>query len=415
MRSNDKVVCGIDVHKKFFVAALLTAMGECIIERFANNQTGLLQLKDWLLRYYCQLVAAESTGIYWYPLFLTLEEYIDVVIVNARQIKAIPGRKTDIIDAQWIAQLARNGLIKPSRVFRGNDRELRKLTRTRQKLIQERTDHINRIHQILESVGIKLSSVLTNILGKAGRFVLRSLLDGITVEKIIERIPVARIRKKKEALLEALHTNISSVDRLMLEQHLELIQIIDGKVAEIDAEIQNGFHGRKEDLQILKSMPGIGNTAAATILAEIGNYKDFPSAEKLAAWCGIVPSVYQSADKLRTGPITKQGSRQIRWILIEAAHSAARSKNTKLHRYFMRLNRRIGYVKAIVALAHKILCLIWHLLHNHEFYEESNSSTKHETNFSDPENLQRRERSAINLLTRLNYVITKPTNELVLP
>ena len=271
MRSNDKVVCGIDVHKKFFVAALLTAMGECIIERFANNQTGLLQLKDWLLRYYCQLVAAESTGIYWYPLFLTLEESIDVVIVNARQIKAIPGRKTDIIDAQWIAQLARNGLIKPSRVFRGNDRELRKLTRTRQKLIQERTDHINRIHQILESVGIKLSSVLTNILGKAGRFVLRSLLDGITVEKIIERIPVARIRKKKEALLEALHTNISSVDRLMLEQHLELIQIIDGKVAEIDAEIQNGFHGRKEDLQILKSMPGIGNTAAATILAEIGN------------------------------------------------------------------------------------------------------------------------------------------------
>ena len=413
MRQNDKVVCGIDIHKKFLVVALLTAMGEYVIERFTNNPPGLLKLKDWLIFHDCELVAAESTGVYWFPLFLTLEGYVNIIIANARQIKAIPGRKTDIIDAQWIATLALNGLIKPSRIFCRSDRELRKLTRARQKLTQERTDHKNRIHQILESVGIKLSSVLTDIFGKAGQYIVRKLLEGTTVDEIIEHIPVAQIRKKKAALLEALNNNLSSVDKLLLEQHLDMIKIIDGKIAEIDSELMYGFKDRKEDLDILTSIPGIGQTSAVTILAEIGNFNDFPSAEKLAAWTGIVPSVYQSAEKYRTGRITKQGSRQLRWILIEVAHSAARTKHSHFHQYFTRMKRKVGYQKAVVALAHTVLRVIWHLLHYREHYVDPISSTTPKKEFPNPENLQRRERSAIQLLTRLNYVVTKPTNELV--
>ncbi|MDN7023664.1 IS110 family transposase [Methanoculleus sp. FWC-SCC1] len=412
MRSNDKVVCGVDVHKKFLVAALITADGDSIFGRFTNSQSGLLELLQWLLQYGCQLVAAESTGVYWYPLFLALEDHMEVIIANPRQIKAIPGRKTDRNDAQWIAELARNGLIKPSRIFRRDDRELRKLTRARHKLIQERTDHVNRVHQILEAVGIHLASVVSDIFGKAGQFILRSLLDGVAIEEIVERIPVARIKKKKEALLDALHTHLGPVDRVLLEQHLEIIQVIDAKVAEIDTEVIAGFVDRRDDLEILISIPGIGVTSAVTILAEIGNYRDFPSAEKLAAWCGIVPSVYQSADTLRTGTITKQGSRQLRWILVEVAHAAARTKHSALHRYFMRLKRRIGYLKAIVALAHKILRLLWHLLMNREFYEESHRPEKVKGDLLEDKNLHRRERSAIALLTRLNYVITKPRNDI---
>ena len=415
MRSNEKVVCGIDVHKKFLVVALLTAMGEYVIERFTNNPPGLLKLKDWLIFHNCELVAAESTGVYWYPLFLTLEGYVNIIIANARQIKAIPGRKTDTIDAQWIATLALNGMIKPSRIFRRSDRELRKLTRVRQKLTQERTDHKNRIHQILESVGIKLSSVLTDIFGKAGQYIVKKLLEGTTVDVIIEHIPVAQIRKKKAALLEALNNNLSSIDKLMLEKHLDMIKIIDGKIAEIDSEIMCGFKDRKEDLDILISIPGIGQTSAVTILAEMGNFNDFPSAEKLAAWTGIVPSVYQSAEKYRTGTITKQGSRQLRWILIEVANSAARTKHSHFHQYFVRMKRKVGYQKAVVALAHEILRVIWHLLHYREHYVDPINSTSPKKEFPNPENLQRRERSAIQLLTGLNYIVTKPTNELVVP
>jgi transposase len=146
MKSNDTVVCGIDVHKKFLVAALITADGDSIFERLSNSQSGLLKLLQWLLQYGCQLVAAESTGVYWYPLFPALEDHMEVIIANPRQIKAIPGRKTNRNDAQWIAELARNGLIKPSWIFRRDDRELRNLTQTRHKLIKERTDHVNRVH-----------------------------------------------------------------------------------------------------------------------------------------------------------------------------------------------------------------------------------------------------------------------------
>ena len=348
MKSNDNVVCGIDVHKKFLVAALITADGDSIFERFPNSQSGLLALLQWLLHHGCQLVAAESTGVYWYPLFLALEDHMEALIANPRQIKAIPGWKTDRNDGHWIAELARNGLIKPPRIFRRDDREPRKLTRARHKLIQERTDHVNRVHQILEAVGIHLASVVSDIFGKAGQFILRSLLDGVAIEEIVERIPVARIKKKKEALLGALHTHLGPVDRILLKQHLEIIQVIDAKVAEIDTEVIAGFVDRRDDLA----------------------------------------------------------------ILVEVAHAAARTKHSAVHRYFVRLKRRIGYLKAIVALAHKILRLLWHLLINRECYKESHRPEKVKGDLLEDKNLHRRERSAIVLLTRLNYVITKPRNDI---
>jgi transposase len=363
-------VCGADIHKKFLVATILSRDGIKITQRFGMTLDDLLEFKSWVIENQCEQVAVESTGVYWIPIHAVLEDAIDLIVANAYKIKHIPGRKSDLIDSEWIAELCLNGMIEPSRIFPKEDRELRRLTRAREGYVNDKTREKNKIHHALESCGIKLSSVLADVFGKSGRYLLNCLLDGVELEEMIKGIPVKSIRKKADQIREAVRGSLETTQIILIRGGLELIGSIQRRIDELDREIKNRIASREEDLRIAMSIPGIGFTSAVTILAEIGDFKDFAKAEQLAAWSGLVPSVYQSADKLVTGSITKHGSRHIRWILVEVAQAIARTNKSKLKRFFRRVQVKKGYNVAAVALARKVLCILYHLLMNREMYQE---------------------------------------------
>jgi transposase len=228
----------------------------------------------------------------------------------------------------------------------------------------------NQVHQGLESCSIKLSSVLSDSFGKSGRHILDGLIKGKNIDDVIVGIPSKRVRNNGDQIRAAIKIGLDQIQVFLIQSHLDTIDCLTQKLDEIDLEIKQRILGRKEDLKIAMSVPGIGFTAATTILAEIGNYRDFSTPDKLAAWCGIVPSVYQSADKLLTGSITKRGSKHIRWILVQVAQAAAKKKGSKLKKFFRRIKARKGHNMAVVALARKILCILYHLLMNQEMYQE---------------------------------------------
>ncbi len=285
-------------------------------------------------------------------------------------IKHIRKRKNDQSDSEWIAELCLNDQIEPSRIFSKYDWELRMLTRTREGLVKTRTDYKNKIHRDLVSANIKLASVVTDIFGKSGMHCLIGKLDGKETDEIIRTIPSKRVRKKANEIRESILPNLTQVQILSIKISLSLIESIDQKVHEIDAEIQSRILSRQKDLEIAMSVPGINFVSGVTILAEIGNYRDFTSPEKLATYFVLVPYVYQSADKLYTGPITKQGSKHMRWILVQVAHASSKVIGSRLRKFFLRIKARRGYNIAIGALARKILCILHHLLINQENYEE---------------------------------------------
>ena len=370
MEQQRNKVCGVDIHKKFLVATILTRDGTKLQKRFATDIDDLLNFRDWVIRENCECVAIESTGVYWYPVNAVLENKVELILANAHQIKHTPGRKTDTLDSEWIAEVALNNQIDPSRILPKEDRELRRLTRTRESLVKIRSQMKNQVHQGLESCSIKLSSVLSDSFGKSGRYILDGLIKGKNIEEVIAGIPSKRVRNNGDQIRAAIKTGLDQIQVFLIQSHLDTIDCLTQKLDEIDLEIKHRVSGRKEDLKIAMSVPGIGFTAATTILAEIGNYRDFSSPNKLAAWCGLVPSVYQSADKVLTGNITKQGSKHIRWILVQVAQAAAKKKGSKLRKFFLRVKARKGHNVAIVALARKILCILYHLLMNQEIYQE---------------------------------------------
>jgi len=269
-----------------------------------------------------------------------------------------------------MAELCLNGMIKPSRIFPKDDRDLRSLTRARERYVNGTTREKNRIHKLLDSCNIRLSSVLSNMFGKVGRYVLEGLLDGKDIDEIIEGIPVKRLMKKADQIREAIRNGLDITKIQLIRGSLELIAALEKRVDELETEILRRIIHKKDNIRILMSIPGIGFISAVTILAEIGDFRDFEKPEKLAAWCGLVPSVYQSADKLITGKITKHGSRHLRWILVEIAQAVARFGSPTLKRFFLRIMERKGYQVAIVALARKLLCILHHLLMNQEIYED---------------------------------------------
>jgi transposase len=363
-------VCGADIHKKFLIATILSRDGTKITKRFGMILDDLLKFKNWVIENQCEQIAVESTGTYWIPIHAVLEGSVDLIVANAYKIKHTPGRKTDVIDSEWIAELCLNGMIEPSRIFPREDRELRGLTRAREGYVNDMVREKNRIHHALESCGIKLSSVLADIFGKSGRYLLNSLLDGVSIEEIIEGIPVKRIRKKADQIKESIRGSLDTTQVILIRGCLEQMESIQMRIDELDNEIKSRVASRKEDLRIAMSIPGIGFTAAVIILAEIGDFKDFDKPEQLAAWAGLAPSVYQSADKLVTGSITKHGSRHIRRILVEVAQVIARSNKSKLKRFFLRVQAKKGHNVAAVALARKVLCILHHLLMNREMYQD---------------------------------------------
>lgn len=372
MESSRSKVCGIDVHKRFLVATILERNGPKKTEKFLNNLEHLLKLRAWIITEHCQAVAFESTGEYWVSLYDVLQGYVEIIVANSYHIKWIPGKKTDIIDSEWIAELALNDLISRSRILPKDMRDTRALTRLREKLVNERTDHKNRAHKVLDSACIRLSAYFTDLFGKSGLKILKCILSGVPPEEIARKLP-KRLQARSDAILDAIRTQLSAHQLIQLQTSVTMIELLTGKIKELERTILNDLQKDRRKLQILMSIPGIGFVGATTILAEIGDVKDFSSPDKLTKWAGITPRVYQSADKLHTGSITKQGSKHLRWILVEVAHSCIRTKNTALRIFFDRIFNRSGYKKAIVALARKILKLVWHLLTNDELYEEKNT------------------------------------------
>jgi transposase len=410
METQKNKVCGADIHKKFIMATILSRDGTKSSGRFGMTLDEIVRFKDWVISNNCEAVAIESTGVYWIPIYTVLEGNVEVILANAYKIKHTPGKKTDKRDSKWLAELCLNGMIEPSRIFPKDDRDIRALTRAREKLVNNSTQMKNRIHKELESACIKISSVLTDIFGVSGMKIINGLIEGKNIDEILKMITSKRILKKKQELRQAVTSSLDQARILLIRTYLELIEKIENEIEILNKEIMSRMQKLKEDLEIAMSMTGMGFTSASTILAEIGNYKDFETAEQLASWCGLTPKVSQSADKLVTGSITKQGSKHVRRMLVQVAHAICKSKNSKLKSFFLHILAKKGKKKAIVALARKVLCILHHLLVNREKYQDSEmlKTKKVKLNWASSP-VQMTEQDMINVLVDAGYAVQKMT------
>lgn len=360
--------CGLDVHKNSITACVVTPEGK-EIKTFSTMTVFLLELVDWVKEHGCTQVAMESTGVYWKPIVNLLEfEEISYLVVNAQHIKAVPGRKTDVKDAEWICELLRHGLLRGSYIPKRDQRELRELVRYRRSMVEERARQHNRIQKVLEGANIKLGSVVSDILGVSSREMLQSIADGQDDVKILANSARGKLKSKREELELSLQGRISSHQRMMLKSILSHIDFLTEHIEMIDEEIESRLEASKEDIERLDSIPGISTNTAQQILAEIGNNvgEQFPSAAHLCSWSGVVPGHNESAGKKKSTK-TKKGNKYLRSALIEAAHSVARSK-TYLGALYRRLSARKGRKRAGMAVAHAMLRIAYYLLTRKEHY-----------------------------------------------
>jgi len=368
--------CGIDVHKSFLVATILTCDAAKETKEFNTGLEDLINLRDWLMERHCQRVAIESTGIYWIPVYTCLEGKVETIVANARQIKNMPGRKTDYLDSEWLAEICLNGQIKPSFIPSKEIRELRDLTRTRTKTTQTMTAFKNRVHKVLEKANIRISGVLSELFGIAGIQILNALLDKKNIDEVLKK--VKRIGKKKAAIKEAVRGELSQTDIWLIRECLETIDFLKRKINLLDSMINQRIENTKkqDQMQILMSIPGISFTSASAILAEIGDISVFPNPKSLVGWSGLAPSLNESAGKSSNGHITKKGSKYLRRMLVQCAHVIAGHRPNKLRFFFQRILMKKGKKIAIVALARKLLSIIHHLLKNSEKYVEDSLKPK---------------------------------------
>ena len=359
--------CGIDIHKKVIVACL--RMGKKKENReFGASTRELLKLADWLQENGCEMVAMESTGSYWKPLYNVLESQgLPAMVVNAQHMKVVPGRKTDQKDAEWIAELLKSSFI-PSTA----QRELRELVSYRRSLVGEKSRELNRLQKMLEGGNIKLSGTISNVNGKSGRNILNALVRGevITRERLAELV-VSRLKADPEKLLDDLQGILTPLQRKMIGVVLKHIDELDRHIAELDDEIdRNMSDGDKARVAQLDSIPGIAEDSAKTILAIIGtDMSRFPSANHLCSWAGVAPGNNESAGKRLSGRTTK-GNKVLKSTLVQCAHSAVMVKSSFFHAQYQRLSIRRGKKRAIVAVAHSMLIAIYYMLKNGEMFSD---------------------------------------------
>jgi transposase len=357
---------GLDVHQKTVVACVrrLDEQGRLhkAVRTYSTFTQSLRALGDWLAAEGVTHVAMESTGVLWKPVFNLLEDRFELLLVNARHIKQVPGRKTDVKDCEWIAQLLQHGLLKGSFVPERARRELRDLTRQRAKLAQERTSVVNRLHKTLEDANVKLGSVASDILGVSGREMLRALVAGEEdPQKLAERAR-RRMRGKIPQLKLALEGSLRDHHRFLLKLLLQHVESLEGFIQELDQRIEELLRPFSAEIERLTTIPGISQTTAENIVAEIGtDMAQFPTEHHLASWTGVCPGNDESAGKRRTGK-TAKGNRWLRRALTQAAWAASHTKNTYLAAQYRRLAARRGKKRAIVALAHTLLGIVYHLL-----------------------------------------------------
>lgn len=364
---------GLDVHKKTITACVSRVVdGELIKETraFGTMTSEILSLADWLAECEVGPVAMESTGVYWKPIFNLLEDRFEVMVVNAQHIKRVPGRKTDVKDAEWIAQLLQHGLLRPSFIPPPPIRELRDLTRQRTQLVRERATAANRIQKVLEDANIKLASVASDVLGASGREMIRALIGGEDDPVELAELAKQKLREKIPALQKALHGRVTEHHRFLLRSQMDLVRHLDSQIKRFDARIEKRTRPFQEAEARLRTIPGVGAASAEVIVAEIGvDMSRFPSSGRLASWAGMCPGNNESAGKRRSGRTTK-GNQWLRTTIVQVAWAATHTKATGFRMMYSRWAKRMGKKKALLALGHKILVLIHRLLTTGEDYRE---------------------------------------------
>ncbi len=365
---------GLDVHKAT-VTACVRMPGEAggrhqEIRTFSTTTAGLLTLRDWLAGYGVTLVGMESTGIYWRAVYYLLEDDFTCWLLNAQHLRNVPGRKTDVADSAWIAQLVEHGLVRPSFVPPREIRELRDLTRYRKAMIQERTREAQRLEKTLQDAGIKLSSVASDILGVSGRAMVTALVEGTHDPAVLADLAKGALRKKLPALKEALEAHFRSHHAFIASEILTHIDYLDEAIERLSGEIEKVISPFAEQVALLDSIPGVNRRTAETLIAEIGaDMGRFPTHRHLASWAGMCPGNNESAGKHRSGK-TRKGSKWLRHALVESAGAAARTKGSYFSAQYARLKGRRGHKKAVIAVGHSILVVAYHVLERGQPYSE---------------------------------------------
>lgn len=362
--------CGLDIHKKSVVACAIIPGGK-ETRTFSTMTKDLLELKNWLLSLEVTHVAMESTGVYWKPIYNLLEDRFTLLVVNAQHIKAVPGRKTDVKDAEWIADLLRHGLLRGSFIPDRSIRELRESVRYRRSLIRDQSRIINRIQKTLEGANIKLSSVATDVVGVSGRMILQAMIDGVENPKELAAMARGKLRKKTESLEGALLGLMGPHQRRLLESHLGILDYLDKEIAQLDDDISGRMEPYQSIIERIDTVHGIGQRGAQEILVEIGPdaVSRFPDAHHLASWTKICPGNNESAGKHKSGK-TGHGNPWLRSALVEAAWAAIKVKNGYFSALYHRLAGRRGNKRAIVAVAHAILTTIYSMLKNNTVFHD---------------------------------------------
>ena len=397
----------LDVHKKTVVAnhriQCPDGNADSTTRTFSTMTHDLLALSDWLVACGATHVAMESTGEYWKPVYNILEAAFtpdSLMVVNSAHVKNVPGRKTDSNDAEWLAELLAHGLVKASFVPPPPQRQLRELTRHRFNFIRERVNLVNRLQKTLEGANIKLASVATDVMGKSGRAILEVLVHGCTDAAAMAELSKGRLREKREQLAQALDGRVQAHHRFILSELLCQIDSLDDTIARFDAAIEQACEAEApfaEAVERLDTVPGIARSAAEQIVAEMGaDMNRFPTAAHLAAWAGVAPGNHESGGKRLSGRI-RQGNLSLRRVLLQAAHAAAHTKETFLSAQYQRLAPRRGKKRALVAVAHSIAVICYHLISRKEKYRELGSA------YADRQKPEATARRLVTRLTRLGY------------
>jgi transposase len=392
--------CGLDIHKKSVVACLLTPQGKQT-RTFGTTTKEIKQLLAWLQETHCTHVAMESTGVYWKPLYNVLEgQGLDLLVVNAYQMRSVPGRKTDVKDAEWIADLLRHGLLQASFIPDRAQRELQELIRYRKSLIEERGREVQRIQKVLEGANIKLAAVVTDVVGVSGRAILEAVIAGVGDAEQLAGLAKGRLQSKRGELEEALHGVVGAHQRTLLAVQLRHIAFLDAEIARLDAEVEERLRPWTAELDRLDTIPGVGRRGAETILAAIGpDVSRFPTHRHLASWAKLCPGLKESGGKRLRSSVGK-GNASLRHVLIEAAWGAARTRNTYLSAQYHRLAARRGNKRAAMAVAHSILVIVYHVLKDGSSYQDLGP------NYFDERAREMTVRRAVQRLERLGVKVT---------
>jgi transposase len=396
---------GLDVHQKSVVACVRIAEGGQVrteVRSFGTTTAALYELSDWLTASAVTAVVMEATGVYWRPVWHVLEESFALTLANAKHVKNVPGRKTDVNDATWLAELHAHGLIRGSFVPPRAVQELREMTRARKQLVQERARHAQRVQKVLESANVKLSTFISDVLGKSGRAMLEAMIAGESDPEALASLAHPRLQASRAELVEALRGRVTNHHRVMLRLHLDQLDATERAISTIEGHVEAALGSFREARDLLVTIPGVSTAAATAIVAEIGtDMTRFATPGHLLSWAGLCPRADESAGKRRSTRI-RQGAPWLKPMLVQTAWAAVRVKTGYERAHFLRLKSRRGPGRAIIAVAASILSAIWHMLRDRVAYR--NLGPHHYV-------LHDRERLARGLVRRLNtlgYAVTLP-------